>query len=140
MSLQESREKFEAQDIVKNLRSLAKALTKEDRSEADLTNEALKRQIKFNEEVNEPPTCFEIDNISIATLGNFSTLIGRAKGRKTFLSLMCAAAVLSGKYENITSPLENGKIIIFADKHDTKVEFCIADSSKLCNPQIYYRA
>ncbi len=56
----------------------------------------LKYRIDLQAEIMEPPVLIEINKAPIATLGNFSLLIGKAKGRKTFYVSAQTAAAASG--------------------------------------------
>ena len=63
--------------------------------------------VNITDHYDIPPACIEIlqsgDNITLGTLGNFSTIIGKAKSRKTYgLSLILAAAIRSGNLPPMT--------------------------------------
>lgn len=65
-------------------------------------------------EVKEQPSILKIGGATVATLGNFSVIIGKAKSKKTFLisSLIASCVNNSGGIENIESDL-NGTILFF---------------------------
>jgi hypothetical protein len=67
-------------------------------------------------EVREPPIILKIGGRPVASLGNFSLVIGKAKSKKTFLisSLIATCVNNHGSIENIESFLpENGMILFF---------------------------
>lgn len=71
--------------------------------------------VLVSEDIEEPPKCLSIQNedsiATIATLGNFSLLIGKAKGKKSFLvQLFVNAAINQNDREAfIVSTLPTGK-------------------------------
>lgn len=64
----------------------------------DLGEVLRKSRVTLTEDLKEPPVCLEIisnsDNSTLATLGNFSAVIGKAKSKKTFLITMALAAAI----------------------------------------------
>ena len=72
-------------------------------------------KVLISEEIIEPPKCLSVKNGSvdatIGTLGNFSLLIGKAKGKKSFLvQLLINSAINQGNLEAfIISTLPEGK-------------------------------
>lgn len=50
-------------------------------------------EINLSEQLQKPPICLFIDDASLYYLGDFSTTIGKAKGRKTFASGLFMAAL-----------------------------------------------
>ena len=86
----------------------------------DLVKKVLENNVvTFNTELSQPPSVIEMSNgmshVPLLTLGNFSSIIGKAKGRKSFFSLMIIAAALSGKYESLDSVRNSikPKIVLF---------------------------
>lgn len=67
--------------------------------EISFTNKWLKEleKVRLNpyEDLPEPQSVLKINESIIATLGNFSLIIGKAKSRKTFFVTSCIAAFLS---------------------------------------------
>lgn len=71
-------------------------------------------KIDFNKELPPPPVILKIYDSSIASIGNFSLIIGKAKSRKTFFVTMALAALV--KKNSIISgetPPEKNIIILF---------------------------
>lgn len=75
-------------------------------------------EIKSTDEIKEDPVCLSIiegaKEIPLFTLGNFSSIIGKAKSRKTFLltlflGCMAGLGTLQGKFRKNST----GKVILF---------------------------
>lgn len=83
----------------------------------DIAGAILKYRITTSIELMEPPILLKIDQSPIATLGNFSLLIGRAKSRKTFLATALTAAAAIGKcsIESITGIVRSENTILYFD-------------------------
>lgn len=64
-------------------------------------------------QVMPPEPAITYQGITIGSLGEFSSIIGKAKSRKTYLATMFAGAVLCGNYEGLTSPLVGKQVIYF---------------------------
>jgi len=76
-------------------------------------------QINLSEELPPPQPAINFNGVSIGTLGNFSTITGKAKSRKSFLATMFAGAVLSGEYFGLQSDLTH-KTMIYFDTEQSK--------------------
>lgn len=67
-----------------------------DKDPEDIEAELMEAEIKPDEVISEPEACLSITDgnkeINIATLGNFSMIIGKAKSRKTFFVTIAMAA------------------------------------------------
>jgi hypothetical protein len=72
-----------------------------------------KSVVDLSTEMMPPEPAISFNNVSIGTLGNFSTIIGKAKSRKSFLATMFAGATLRGNYEGLQSPLYHKSVIYF---------------------------
>lgn len=83
----------------------------------DTTTAMLKCRIDTSIELIEPPILLKIDQSPIATLGNFSLLIGRAKSRKTFLATGLTASAATGhcSIESITGIVRSANKILYFD-------------------------
>ncbi|MFV0506291.1 MAG: mobilization protein, partial [Bacteroidales bacterium] len=73
--------------------------------------------LNIDEEYEEPPTVLSIGGSSVATLGNFSAVVGKEKSRKTFCITAMVSALLSGKRVlNFTPSIPSDrKKIIYVD-------------------------
>ena len=81
--------------------------------------------IDTDKQISEPPTILSIvekgamkfEHIRMFTLGNFSTIIGKAKTKKTFLLTMLASAILSNNNSKFSSGLSgfDKKYILWFD-------------------------
>lgn len=78
-----------------------------------LTQLILKTKIDLNAEMLPPDPAISYKGVSIGTLGNFTTVIGKAKSRKSFLATMFAGATLRGNYDGLESPLNRKQVIYF---------------------------
>jgi len=69
------------------------------------------RRLSVYEEIPEPEPAYSIAGQVVGTLQNFSVVSGAAKSRKTTFVSGIVAAVLSGKFEGITSALKSSKVL-----------------------------
>lgn len=83
----------------------------------NITETIRKCAIDTNLDLMEPPILLKIDQSPIATLGNFSLLIGKAKAGKTFLvtALTTATLVQKCSIENITGIKRDTNKILYFD-------------------------
>jgi hypothetical protein len=86
---------------------------------AQLMDFVNKSAIDLSVEMMPPEPAISYKGTSIGTLGNFSTIIGKAKSRKSFLATMFAGATLRGNYDGLESPL-NRKQVIYFDTEQSK--------------------
>jgi hypothetical protein len=70
-------------------------------------------QINLSEELPPPSPAIIYNGVSIGTLGNFSTITGKAKSRKSFLATMFAGAALHGDYCGLESDLYQKNMVYF---------------------------
>jgi len=79
-------------------------------------------RLKASDEFKIPPIILKIDDSIIATLGNFSTSIGKAKSRKTFnITAITAAAIINKRILNYTASLpEIKQKVILIDTEQNK--------------------
>lgn len=70
-----------------------------------------------------PPEILTVDEITIATVGNFSASVGKPKSRKTFNVCAIVAALLSGKKVlNYKAKLPQGKTkVLYVDTEQSRV-------------------
>lgn len=70
-----------------------------------------------------PPEILTVDEITIATVGNFSASVGKPKSRKTFNVCAIVAALLSGKKVlNYKAKLPDGKTkVLYVDTEQSRV-------------------
>lgn len=109
----------------------------------DLIN---KCKVEYSEKLDPPPTCLQfITNGSptiVGTMGNFSTIIGKAKSRKTYLaSLILASAVRKGSIQSVidTSFTHHGPRVILFDTEQSKhkvqqIQHRIIEMAGVSNP------
>jgi hypothetical protein len=80
---------------------------------SDIASILQRCEIDYNNEYEDAPTVISIDGQRIATLGNFSVLIGKAKSRKTFFATaITAAALRNGTFCGVTATLPDEKNVI----------------------------
>ena len=86
-------------------------------SDFDTASAMLKYRIDTSIELMEPPVLLSIDQAPVATLGNFSLLIGRAKSRKTFLATGLTAAAATGhcSIKSVTGIVRDANKILYFD-------------------------
>lgn len=68
--------------------------------------------VTLDEEIEDAAPCWDIDGVTVGTLGNFSLVIGKAKSRKTFLLSLVTGSILKGENEIIKGHTQ-GKILYF---------------------------
>jgi hypothetical protein len=89
-------------------------ISKIEKTTNDLIDESI---VKIDEDIEKSPAILRViegvNNTEIMTLGNFSTIIGKAKSRKTFLTTLFVAALLSDNVIQCLQSLEKGKIAWF---------------------------
>jgi len=78
--------------------------------------------IDLNEVIPPPEDVLTVDGITWGTLGNFTTVMGKAKSKKTFLITACVAAALGTKtIDKITGHLPEGKkTVVWFDTEQSK--------------------
>ena len=90
----------------------------------ETTYKKLLKQIKLkvSEEYINPPVIIQMNDITIATLGNFSASVGKPKSKKTYNVSAIVAAALSGRtILNYTVTLPKGKNkILYIDTEQSK--------------------
>ncbi|MBG7610789.1 hypothetical protein IU405_00820, partial [Polaribacter sp. BAL334] len=87
----------EKQNIVKSIQDLLK-----------------ESEIDPYSDIKEPPIALQIDNMTFATLGNFSCITGKPKSRKTyFLSLIIASTLCNNQNKKITTNLSKTCVLHF---------------------------
>lgn len=104
------------------------------RSSKDMTDEEKVTQEKFKQFLEHirirvtdrfiyPPEILTVDEITIATVGNFSASVGKPKSRKTFNVCAIVAALLSGKKVlNYKAKLPAGKSkVLYVDTEQSRV-------------------
>jgi hypothetical protein len=84
-------------------------------------------RIDVSDRIPEPESCLEIvsgpEKTMIATLGNFSAIIGKAKSKKTFLISMAISSAVRGQIvmEKFKSSLPEGKSrVLFFDTEQSR--------------------
>lgn len=73
-------------------------------------------EIKMTDDIKEPPVLLRVGDSAVCTMGNISTIIGKAKSRKTFVTTAIAAAYLKrGRCLGFEAwlPDDKQKVIIF---------------------------
>lgn len=80
-------------------------------------------RIRVTDHFVYPPEILTVDEITIATVGNFSASVGKPKSRKTFNVCAIVAALLSGKKVlNYKARLPQGKTkVLYVDTEQSRV-------------------
>jgi archaellum biogenesis ATPase FlaH len=87
-------------------------------------NEIISTSLFLDEEINQPPPILTIDNKTIATEGNFITISGQPKSRKTtFAFFMIASGLLQKPIFNIKLNLLADEKIILIDTEQSIFDF-----------------
>lgn len=87
-------------------------------------NEIISTSLFLDEEINQPPPILTIDNKTIATEGNFITISGQPKSRKTtFAFFMIASGLLQKPIFNIELNLLADEKIILIDTEQSIFDF-----------------
>jgi hypothetical protein len=79
-------------------------------------------KVKVTEKFEFPPEVIKIDDVVVATLGNFSASVGKPKSKKTFNVSAIVAAALSGKpvlNYSVTLP-EGRKKVLYIDTEQSR--------------------
>jgi hypothetical protein len=79
----------------------------------DISAELQKSYIDPTIEIPEPPVILAIDGLPVFTAGSISTLIGKAKSRKTFFVTGMISAIASGTWGNVTGRRTDRAILWF---------------------------
>ena len=87
-------------------------------------NEIIEHSLFLDEEITQPPPILTIDNKTIATEGNFITISGQPKSRKTtFAFFMIASGLLQKSIFNIQLNLNADEKIILIDTEQSIFDF-----------------
>lgn len=87
-------------------------------------NEIITHSLFIDEEITQPPPILTIDNKTIATEGNFITISGQPKSRKTtFAFFMIASGLLQKPIFNIQLNLKANEKIILIDTEQSIFDF-----------------
>ena len=87
-------------------------------------NEIIEHSLFLDEEITQPPPILTIDNKTIATEGNFITISGQPKSRKTtFAFFMIASGLLQKSIFNIQLNLNTDEKIILIDTEQSIFDF-----------------
>ena len=87
-------------------------------------NEIISTSLFLDEEIIQPPPILTIDNKTIATEGNFITISGQPKSRKTtFAFFMIASGLLQKSIFNIQLNLNTDEKIILIDTEQSIFDF-----------------
>jgi hypothetical protein len=87
-------------------------------------NEIISTSLFLDEEIIQPPPILTIDNKTIATEGNFITISGQPKSRKTtFAFFMIASGLLQKSIFNIQLNLKTDEKIILIDTEQSIFDF-----------------
>lgn len=77
------------------------------------STELARAWIDPEKDIPEPPRVLEIGGIVTLTAGNISTIIGKAKSKKTFLLMGLLSAVSSGTWGNLSGYCTNRSVLLF---------------------------
>lgn len=101
-----------------------RALTEEEKTAGEKFRKFLEHiRIRVTDKFVYPPEILTVDEITIATVGNFSASVGKPKSRKTFNVCAIVAALLSGKKVlNYKAKLPDGKTkVLYVDTEQSRV-------------------
>ena len=79
----------------------------------DPLKELVKCCIDPSIEIKEPPTVLDINGVTTLTAGNISTVIGKAKSRKTFLMVGMISAISKGSWEPMNGHITDKTVLWF---------------------------
>lgn len=88
--------------------------TEEVKTEFNPLAELQKSWIDPAKEVKEPPVILEVEGVPTLTAGNISTVIGKAKSKKTFFMMGLLSAVTSGNWGTMNG-VNRGKTCLWFD-------------------------
>jgi hypothetical protein len=126
--------KIRIEDIKRELDNLNETLEKDDlsknedpNSDREINGVLESCRINVSDKIPEPEICLEIvtsrEKSPIATLGNFSAIIGKAKSKKTFLISMAISSAMRREIfmEKFNSSLPEGKEnVLFFDTEQSR--------------------